>query len=170
MNPSPMYNWGRLNIKGFLIPGNTVLLYSFIILLYSDVSGLTVIHSLLPTTKSKFLIQFHFLIYFYTWHYNTASLFIHCVIHTTRRNRLPTPSNHPAGTWCNNNVFITYKRRRRRRFDAMKTLSLRHYCVICPLAVSCCARVNNFPRDASYIKSVFKGTFNWFPQNSTYKI
>ena len=39
----------------------------------------------------------------------------------------------PAGTQRNNNVFITYKRRRRRRFDVMKTLSLRHYCVMCPV-------------------------------------
>ena len=33
----------------------------------------------------------------------------------------------------NNNVFITSKRRRRRCFDVMKTLSLRHYRVLCPL-------------------------------------
>ena len=39
----------------------------------------------------------------------------------------------PAGTWHNNNVFITSKRRRRRRLDVMKMLSLRHYCVMCPL-------------------------------------
>ena len=39
----------------------------------------------------------------------------------------------PAGTRRNNNVFITFKRRRRRCFDVMKTLSLRHYCVMCPL-------------------------------------
>ena len=41
---------------------------------------------------------------------------------------------YPAGTRLNNKVFITSKRRCRRRFDVMKTtLSLRHYCVICPL-------------------------------------
>ena len=40
---------------------------------------------------------------------------------------------NPAGTRRNDNVFITSKRRRRRRFDVMKTLSLRHYCVMCPL-------------------------------------
>ena len=39
----------------------------------------------------------------------------------------------PAGTRRNDNVFITSKRHRRRRFDVMKTLSLRHYCVMCPL-------------------------------------
>ena len=39
----------------------------------------------------------------------------------------------PAGTRRNNNAFITSKRRRWRRLDAMKTLSLRHYCVMCPL-------------------------------------
>ena len=39
----------------------------------------------------------------------------------------------PAGTRRNDNVFITSKRRRRRRFDVMKTLSLRHYCVMCPV-------------------------------------
>ena len=39
----------------------------------------------------------------------------------------------PVGTGRNNNVFITSKRRRRRSFDEMKTLSLRHYCVMCPL-------------------------------------
>ena len=39
----------------------------------------------------------------------------------------------PAGTRRNSNVFITSKRRRRRRFDVLKTLSLRHYYVMCPL-------------------------------------
>ena len=39
----------------------------------------------------------------------------------------------PAGTRRNNNVFTTSTRRRRRRVDAAKTLSLRHYCVMCPL-------------------------------------
>ena len=39
----------------------------------------------------------------------------------------------PAGTQRNKNVFITSKRRRWRRFDVMKMLSLRHYCVMCPL-------------------------------------
>ena len=41
----------------------------------------------------------------------------------------------PAGTRRNNNVFITSKRCRRRRFDVMKTLSLRHYCVMCPFGM-----------------------------------
>ena len=41
--------------------------------------------------------------------------------------------NVPAGTRRNNNVFITSKRRRWCRFDVMKTLSLRHYCNMCPL-------------------------------------
>ena len=40
---------------------------------------------------------------------------------------------HPAGTRRNNNVFTTSTRRRRRRVDVMKPLSLRHYCVMCPL-------------------------------------
>ena len=40
---------------------------------------------------------------------------------------------HPAGTQRNNNVFTTSKRRRRRRVDVVKTLSLRYYCVMCPL-------------------------------------
>ena len=35
-----------------------------------------------------------------------------------------------AGTQRNNNVFITSKRRRWRRLNVMKTLSLRHYCVM----------------------------------------
>ena len=56
-------------------------------------------------------------LYTATFHYNNCS-----------------PSAHsPAGTRRDNNVFITSKRRRRRRFDVMKTLSLRHYCVMCPL-------------------------------------
>ena len=38
----------------------------------------------------------------------------------------------PVGTLRDNNVFTTSKRRRRHRFDVMKTLSLRHYCVMCP--------------------------------------
>ena len=38
-----------------------------------------------------------------------------------------------AGTRRNNNVFTTSTRRRRRRVDVVKTLSLRHYCVMCPL-------------------------------------
>ena len=42
-------------------------------------------------------------------------------------------SHSPAGTRHKNNVFITSKRRRWRRFGVMKTLSLRHYCVMCPL-------------------------------------
>ena len=33
----------------------------------------------------------------------------------------------------NNNVITTSTRRRRRRVDVVKTLSLRHYCVMCPL-------------------------------------
>ena len=40
---------------------------------------------------------------------------------------------YPAGTRRNNNVFTTSTRRRRRRVDVVKTLSLRHYCVMCPL-------------------------------------
>ena len=40
----------------------------------------------------------------------------------------------PAGTRRNNNVFTTSTRRRRRRVDVVKTLSLRHYFVMCPLA------------------------------------
>ena len=39
----------------------------------------------------------------------------------------------PAGTWRNDNVFTTSTRRRRPRVDVVKTLSLRHYCVMCPL-------------------------------------
>ena len=39
----------------------------------------------------------------------------------------------PAGTRRNNSVSITSKRRHWRRFDVMKALSLRHYCVMCPL-------------------------------------
>ena len=42
-------------------------------------------------------------------------------------------ASSPAGTRRNNNVFTTSARRRRRRVDVVKTLSLRHYCVICPL-------------------------------------
>ena len=50
-----------------------------------------------------------------------------------RHNGRDSVSNHhPVGTRHNNNV-ITSKRRHRRRFDVMKTLSLRHYCVMCPL-------------------------------------
>ena len=41
----------------------------------------------------------------------------------------------PAGTQRNNNFFITSKRCRWRRFDVMKTLSLRHYYVMCPLGM-----------------------------------
>ena len=37
----------------------------------------------------------------------------------------------PAGTRRNDNAFTTPKRRRRCRFDVMKTPSLRHYCVMC---------------------------------------
>ena len=39
----------------------------------------------------------------------------------------------PAGTRRNDNVFTASTRRRRRRVDVVKTLSLRHYCVMCPL-------------------------------------
>ena len=39
----------------------------------------------------------------------------------------------PAGTRRNDNVFTTSTRRRRRRVDVVKTLSLHHYCVMCPL-------------------------------------
>ena len=42
----------------------------------------------------------------------------------------------PAGTRRNNDVFTTSTRRRRRRVDVVKTLSLRHYCVMCPLGVA----------------------------------
>ena len=38
----------------------------------------------------------------------------------------------PAVTRRNDNVFITSKRRRRRRLDVMNALSLRHYCVMSP--------------------------------------
>ena len=40
---------------------------------------------------------------------------------------------YPAGTRRNNNAFTTSARRRRRRVDVVKTLSLHHYCVMCPL-------------------------------------
>ena len=40
---------------------------------------------------------------------------------------------YPAGTRRSNNVFTTSTRRRRRRVDVVKTLSLRHYCAMCPL-------------------------------------
>ena len=52
---------------------------------------------------------------------------------TQSRTKLKPTSS--AGTRRNYNVFITSKRRRRRRFDVMKTLSLRHYCVMCPLGL-----------------------------------
>ena len=42
---------------------------------------------------------------------------------------------YPAGTRRNDNVFSTSARRRRRRVDVVKTLSLRHYYVICPLGM-----------------------------------
>ena len=42
----------------------------------------------------------------------------------------------PAGTRRNNNVFTMSTRRRRRRVDVVKRLSLRHYCVMCPLGLS----------------------------------
>ena len=41
-----------------------------------------------------------------------------------------------SDAWCvgvMNNVFTTSTRRRRRRVDVMKTLSLRHYCGMCSL-------------------------------------
>ena len=41
--------------------------------------------------------------------------------------------NNQAGTRRNNNVFTKSTRRRRRRVDVVKTLSVRHYCVMCPL-------------------------------------
>ena len=44
-----------------------------------------------------------------------------------------TTDGSQAGTRRNDNVFITFKWRRRLRFDVMKTLSLHHYCVMCPL-------------------------------------
>ena len=47
------------------------------------------------------------------------------------------------GEWCTTllitssqrarDAIITFSRRRRRRVDVVKTLSLRHYCVMCPL-------------------------------------
>ena len=40
---------------------------------------------------------------------------------------------NPAGTRRNNNIFTTSTRRRRRRVDVVKTLSLRHCCVMCQL-------------------------------------
>ena len=43
----------------------------------------------------------------------------------------------PAGTRRNNNVFTTSIPRRRRRVDVLKTLSLRHYCVMYPLGNIC---------------------------------
>ena len=43
------------------------------------------------------------------------------------------PGLYPADTRRNDNVFTTSTRRRRRRVDVVKTLSLRHYCVMCPL-------------------------------------
>ena len=51
---------------------------------------------------------------------------------TRRVDGTPTSEVTPVtvGTRRNNNVFITSKRR---RLDVMKTLSLRHYCVMCPL-------------------------------------
>ena len=45
----------------------------------------------------------------------------------------PVSHNIPAGTRRHNNVFTTSTRRRRRRVDVVKTLSLRYYCVMCPL-------------------------------------
>ena len=56
--------------------------------------------------------------------------------------------NFPAGSRCNNNVFIMSKRRHRRRFDVMKTLSLRHYCVMCPLG--CHATGGHLSREMSF--------------------
>ena len=53
-----------------------------------------------------------------------------------RQRKLHYPKNVPAGTRRNNNVFTTSTRRRRRRVDVVKTLSLRHYCVMCPLGIS----------------------------------
>ena len=44
--------------------------------------------------------------------------------------QVPVPSVYPAGTRRNNNVFTTSIRR---RVDVVKTLSLCHYCVMCPL-------------------------------------
>ena len=38
----------------------------------------------------------------------------------------------PAGTRHNNNVFTTSTQLRRHRVDVVNTLSLRHYCVMCP--------------------------------------
>ena len=59
------------------------------------------------------------------------------LIAKTATARRPNPNqrerSHPAGTRRNNNVFTTSTRRRRRRVDVVKTLSLRHYCVMCPL-------------------------------------
>ena len=46
---------------------------------------------------------------------------------------IPNIGSIPVDTRRNKNVFVTSKRSRRRRFDEMKTLSLRHYCVMCLL-------------------------------------
>ena len=63
----------------------------------------------------------------------------------------------PAGTQRNDNVFITSKRRHRRRFDVMKTLSLRHYCAMCPLGChevgSLCFSMRHQPQ-APHIPSI----------------
>ena len=50
-------------------------------------------------------------------------------------NGLGDKESESAGTRRNNNVSTTSTRRRRRRVDVVKTLSLRHYCVMCPLGV-----------------------------------
>ena len=55
---------------------------------------------------------------------NDTHCFWFCLTHT----------RFPAGTRRNNNVFTT-STRRRRRVDVVKTLSLRHYCVMCPLGL-----------------------------------
>ena len=57
-----------------------------------------------------------------------------------------SPSYNPVGTRRNNNVFATSTRRRRRRVDVVKTLSLRHYCIMCPLGIGnfkCCFLYEN---------------------------
>ena len=48
---------------------------------------------------------------------------------------MPVKKDVQAGMQRNNNVFTTSTRRRRRRDDVMKTLSLCHFCVMCPLGV-----------------------------------
>ena len=55
------------------------------------------------------------------------------IVEIDGKNSALTHVPYPAGTRRNNNVFITSTRHRRRRVDVVKTLSFRHYCVMCPL-------------------------------------